>query len=220
MDESPTAYPKNSPFPFAAAKDADISNLDEFAIASLVEARLKGLLLSQEEAQLLTYIQQDPALSQEYYGLLAVMRSLDDAPSATTNFYYLLSDQKNNLQRVEETQIQRRLFLLKGGARLTGVEFEAQTRLPLAAFGLVVEFSDSNLVRLLPAPAPVAPRAIAETGLLYQFQDSPSVIDWATWRLQATTARRLFEFTFDQAGSVQLPDDLPSVLSWKLLKIE
>ncbi len=213
----------NKPITLAADKGSVSFYMDEFTIPSLVEAQLRGLPLTDDENRLFEHIQHDEQLRQEYYGLLAVMNTLERQPSPSpTSFYYLLEDTNHKLHKVEDKQVGRRLYLLEGGARIIGVEQAIQNRLPAQAqalpeLGVVLDFSQARQARLIAHSAGLA--QVAESGVAYQYQPQPaSNLNLADWRLEyETTQGQHMIVNFNQDGLAQLPADFNHLLFWRLL---
>ena len=195
---------------------------DDFTIPSLVEASLNNIPLSDEEIQQLNYIKQDKILSQEYFGLLAIMGSLNSSQQKTSELVYIIKDGENKTHRVNQDQTLYRDYLLKSTAQVIGAEFESdqpgtifQRTFPLIELDLTLDFTSPGQVHLKALDPKPNTHSIGDFG---NQPESESKIDGQGWYLQLATSEQLLDFYFDENGSISLPPLLPEVVSWRLLK--
>lgn len=198
--------------------------LDDFTLPSLVEARLRKIPLTDEETQLLKYIKEDDALRQEYYGLLAVMRTLEQSPDEqlTASLDYLLLDATNKLYPLTQNQLYYQKFLVEENTRLVGAASDklgifALNRYELAELGLVLDFQQAGQVRLATWQASPDVRRVAENKAPYSAH-STSTFNPAEWQLQLeTSSGKLITHHFDSSGSLDLAMQPEEIVGWQLL---
>ncbi len=199
---------------------------DEFSLTSLAQAQLQGLPLTTEETALFDYVQKNENLSQEYYGLLTVMRYLaqSNSPTRSPAISYLLKDSQGRLHEVEESQTSRRAYLLQGGARLVGatsppdnLNFLSGGTYSLDGLGLVLSFNSHQaqlgLQTRLPRPGLAAETSLADD---YAVQ-RPGKLEAGRWLLELETVQQhRLSLVFDEAGAATMPQDNSQIARWKL----